>query len=150
MEYFAILTNKILLAALAGWFAAQSIKVIYDYRITQQWSFSILLEPGGMPSSHSAFVAALTHATGLFIGFGSTEFAISFVLASIVIYDATGIRREAGKQAHIINTIIEEFKSGHPLKGTKLREMLGHTPMEALAGTLLGILVAQVIWLLTR
>lgn len=150
MEFFTILTNKVLLASLIGWFIAQLIKVIHDFRTTHIWNFSILLEPGGMPSSHSAFVAALTHATGLFVGFGSTEFAISFVLASIVIYDATGIRREAGKQAQIINTIIEEFKSGHPLKGTKLREMLGHTPLEALAGTLLGIVVAQIFWLLTR
>ena len=146
MLYFGILKNRVLWISLAGWFFAQVLKIFLEYRRSKEWHFSLIFEPGGMPSSHSAFVAALTHATGLFVGFESVAFAISFVLASIVIYDATGIRRQAGKHAQIINSIVMDLKSGHPLKETRLKEMLGHTPTEALAGTLLGIAVAQIMW----
>jgi acid phosphatase family membrane protein YuiD len=110
----------------------------------------LLLRAGGMPSSHSALVAAASHATGLFWGFDSPVFALSFVLAMIVIYDATGIRRQAGKHAEIINTMIKDLASGHPLKEEQLREVLGHTPLEAIGGTLLGLITAQLAWIVLR
>lgn len=103
-----------------------------------------------MPSSHSALVAAAAHAIGLYWGFGSPFFALAFVLAMIVVYDATGIRRQAGRHARIINQMILDLASGHPLKEEQLREVLGHTPLEALVGTLLGIAVAQIMWIFWR
>jgi len=103
-----------------------------------------------MPSSHSALVAATAHVIGLHTGFDSPLFALALVVAIVVIYDATGIRRQAGKHAEIINTMINELAHGHPLKSELLREVLGHTPLEALVGTLLGVAVAQIYWVIWR
>jgi acid phosphatase family membrane protein YuiD len=141
-----ILINPILMAAVIAWALAQIIKVPLEFFFTKKWNWSLLLHAGGMPSSHSALVSAACLAAGLFMGFDSSEFAISFVLAMVVIYDATGIRRQAGEHAEIINAMIRDLATGHPLKTRQLREVLGHTPLEALAGTLLGIAVALVSW----
>jgi acid phosphatase family membrane protein YuiD len=148
MDLGTIFTNQALGAALTAWGLAQIIKVPLEYLRTRKWNWSLLLRAGGMPSSHSALVAALTHAIGLHLGFGSPLFALSFVLAMIVIYDATGIRRQAGKHAEAINAIILDLASGHPLQEEKLREVLGHTPLEALAGTLMGLAISQLLWIL--
>jgi acid phosphatase family membrane protein YuiD len=148
MNLGSIFSNRLLWAALTAWGLAQIIKVPLEYLRTQRWNWSLLLRAGGMPSSHSALVASLTHAIGLYIGFSSSEFALSFVLAMIVIYDATGIRRQAGKHAEIINAIVNDLASGHPLQQEKLREVLGHTPLQALAGTLMGIAISQLFWML--
>lgn len=144
------LANKVLIAALIAWGLAQIIKLPVDYIRNQKWNWSLLLSAGGMPSSHSALVAATAHAIGLYWGFGSPLFALGAVLAMIVIYDATGIRRQAGKHAEIINKMIRDLTSGHPLKEEQLREVLGHTPMEAIAGTILGITTAYLNWLLWK
>jgi acid phosphatase family membrane protein YuiD len=145
----AIMINQPLIAALVASFIAQITKFILGYLKNRRWDWILLLRAGGMPSSHSALVAGVAHSLGLTQGFGSSYFALAFVLAVVVIYDATGIRRQAGKHAHIINKMITELASGHPLKQEQLREVLGHTPLEALAGTILGILVAQIIWWLS-
>jgi acid phosphatase family membrane protein YuiD len=145
----AIMANQPLVAALVANAVAQFLKVLLGYIKNRRWDWILLLRAGGMPSSHSALVAGVTHSLGLTQGFGSPFFALAFVLAVVVIYDATGIRRQAGKHAHIINKMITDLASGHPLKQEQLREVLGHTPMEALAGTILGILVAQLIWWLS-
>ncbi len=92
-----------------------------------------------MPSSHSALVAAIAHAIGLYVGFETPLFALSLAIAIIVIYDATGIRRQAGQHAEIINAMIRDLAHGHPLKQQQLREVLGHTPLEALAGSSVGV-----------
>jgi acid phosphatase family membrane protein YuiD len=144
----AILENSILIAALVAWSLAQIIKVPLEFMHTHRWNWALLLRAGGMPSSHSALVAATTHSIGLHVGFNSPLFALSFALAIIVIYDATGIRRQAGKHAEIINAMIRDLVEGHPLREEQLREVLGHTPLEALAGMLLGLLIAQVEWML--
>jgi acid phosphatase family membrane protein YuiD len=148
MNLGSIFTNQPLWAALTAWGLAQIIKVPLEYLRARRWDWSLLLRAGGMPSSHSALVASLTHGIGLYIGFGSSQFALSFVLAMIVIYDATGIRRQAGKHAEIINAIVIDLASGHALQQEKLREVLGHTPLEALAGTLMGIAISQLFWML--
>jgi hypothetical protein len=145
----AVMINQPLIVALVANFLAQIIKFILGYLKNRRWDWILLLRAGGMPSSHSALVAGVAHSLGLTQGFGSPYFALAFVLAVVVIYDATGIRRQAGKHAHIINKMITELASGHPLKQEQLREVLGHTPLEALAGTILGILVAQIIWWLS-
>ena len=148
MNLLGVFTNPVLVAGLLSWGVAQAIKVPLNYFTMKSWNWALLLRAGGMPSSHSALVAATAHAIGLFVGFDTPLFALSMALAVIVIYDATGIRRQAGRHAEIINTMIRDLTKGHPLKQQQLREVLGHTPLEALAGTLLGLVVAQLIWFL--
>jgi len=150
MNLLSIFSNQVLIAAMVGWSIAQLIKVPLNYLTKHEWDWALLLHVGGMPSSHSALVAGAAHAIGLYIGFNSSDFALAFILAMIVIYDATGIRRQAGKHAAIINTMINDLVSGHPLREEQLREVLGHTPLEAVAGTILGIVVSQLVWLLWR
>ena len=145
-----LLTNHILIPALIAWTLAQAIKVPLYYLQNRRWNWALLLSVGGMPSSHSALVAATAHAIGLHVGFNSPLFALAVVVAVVVIYDATGIRRQAGKHAVIINTMISELALGHPLKGEQLREVLGHTPVQVLAGTLLGLTIAQLYWMIWR
>ena len=146
MPNFNIYTNQVLIAALTAWSIAQIVKVPLEYFQTHRWNWALLLRAGGMPSSHSALVASAAHAIGLYVGFNNPLFALSFVVSMIVIYDATGIRRQAGKHAEIINQMLTDLTSGHPLKEETLREVLGHTPLEALGGTLLGIATAQILW----
>jgi uncharacterized protein len=146
MGLVRIFSNPVLIAGLIAWGIAQLVKVPLNYQLTRRWDWVLLLRAGGMPSSHSALVAAVAHAIGLFVGFDTPLFALALVIAIIVIYDATGIRRQAGMQAEVLNAMIRDLARGHPLKQAELREVLGHTPLEALAGTLLGIVVAQLVW----
>lgn len=148
MDQFGILSNPVLIAGFTSWVLAQLIKVPWNYLATGKWDWVLLLRAGSMPSSHSALVASVAHASGLFVGFASPLFALALTLAAIVIYDATGIRRQAGKHAEIINRIVRDTVKGKRTKEKQLKEVLGHTPLEALAGTLLGIVVAQLIWLI--
>ena len=150
METASLFDNWILISAGIGWLLAQLIKVPLNFIFHREWNWSLLLSTGGMPSSHSALVAGAAHACGLFTGFGSAYFAIAAVIAIVVIYDATGIRWQAGKHAAVINAMIQDLATGHPLKEEQLREVLGHTPMEAVAGTLLGVVVSQLVWLLAK
>jgi len=146
MNLLAVFSNPILIAGFTSWGLAQLIKVPWYYFSSGRWDLVLLLRAGGMPSSHSALVASVAHATGLFVGFASPLFALALTLAVIVIYDATGIRRQAGKHAEYINRIIRDRLKGVDSRDHQLREMLGHTPLEALAGTVLGVAVAQAIW----
>jgi len=142
-----ILQNYVLIAGMIAWGIASIIKIPIEYLRTHKWNWVLLIEPGGMPSSHTALIVGITHAIGLSVGFDSALFALAFAVCMIVIYDATGIRRQAGKHAELINMMIDDLTSGHPLKGEQLREVLGHTPLEALGGILLGIIVAQLTWM---
>jgi len=146
-EFF---NNQALIGALIGWTIAQIVKVPLEYLRTKRWNWVLLLRTGGMPSSHSALVTGVAHGIGLREGFDSAAFAIAATLAIIVIYDATGIRRQAGKHAALINAMIQDLASGHPLKQELLREVLGHTPLEALGGFLLGLASAQLTWMLWK
>ena len=143
-----LLNNHILIAAVLGWTIAQIIKVPLDYFRTRKLNWSLLFSPGGMPSSHTALVAGTAHAVGLYQGFDTPVFAVAFTIAVVVIYDATGVRRQAGKHAALINKMIADLAGGHPLKEEQLREVLGHTPVEALMGMLLGIAIAQTMAIL--
>jgi hypothetical protein len=144
----AIFHNYALIAALIAWAIAQIIKVPIEYLQTHKWNWALLIQPGGMPSSHTALVVGAAHAIGLSMGFDSAIFALAFVLCMVIIYDATGIRREAGKHAELINAMINDLASGNPLKQEQLGEVLGHSPLEVLGGFVLGLVVAQVTWLL--
>jgi acid phosphatase family membrane protein YuiD len=140
-----LLFNPILLAALSAWALAQFLKVLIEYIAHRRWNFALIFEAGGMPSSHSAMVSAAALSTGFYLGFDNAVFALSAILAMIVIYDATGVRRESGKQAVLINSIIEELTKGKIPPQGKLKEVLGHTPGEAILGTLIGLGIAGVI-----
>jgi acid phosphatase family membrane protein YuiD len=144
----SLLNNYVLIAALIAWGIAQTLKVPIEYLQTHRWNWALLVEAGGMPSSHSALIVAITHAIGLSVGFSTALYALAFAISMIVIYDATGIRRQAGKHAELINAMIKDLAAGNPLKQEQLREVLGHTPVEALGGILLGLIVAQLTWML--
>ncbi len=143
--FLDIISNRILIISLIGWASAQIIKTVIDLLINKKVSFERLVGSGGMPSSHSSTVCSLATATGLTCGFSSCEFAISAILAIIVMYDARGVRRETGTQAVILNQIMSFLNSEHPeqLKFTQanLKELIGHTPLQVLIGAILGIVV---------
>ena len=121
-------------------FSAQLIKtIIYSIR-NKHVDLPMLFHTGGMPSSHSASVVAMSTSIGLIDGFDSIQFALAFCLSSVVMYDSAGVRRSAGKQAEVLNTIVEElFSKSHKISKSKLRELLGHSPKEVLVGAIFGI-----------
>ena len=140
-----LIQNSVLAAALSAWLLAQIFKLPLQYLREGEWDWTVLVRPGGMPSSHSALITAGAHGVGLTVGFDSPIFALGVVIAMIVIYDATGVRRQAGRHAEIINRMIRDLFEGHQLSQEQLREVLGHSPVEALVGLLLGLSVAQII-----
>lgn len=131
---------QILTAALTGWFFAQLIKVILTLLKHKRFDLKRFIESGGMPSSHSAMVIALTTSLGRHEGINSSAFAVALVFSLIVMYDASGVRRAAGKQAEILNQIIQDIYH-HKYKGGMLKELIGHTPLEVLGGVVVGIIV---------
>lgn len=141
-----LLLNKVLIAGLIAWGLAQLLKVPIGYMVTRRVDWRLAAEPGGMPSSHSALVTASSLTIGLYEGFDTALFALSIVVAMVVIYDAIGIRRQAGKHAELINVLIRDLAAGHPLKESQLREVLGHTPTQAFFGVALGFLVGIIIF----
>ena len=142
------IANPVIQAIFVPWFIAQIAKPIIEYIRKRKVNLRLLVSAGGMPSSHSASVCALATAVAIQEGVRSTLFAISFILAIIVMYDAAGVRRAASIQARILNQIIDELFQGHPISETRLRELLGHTPVEVFAGAILGIVGAW--WWMTR
>ncbi len=142
-----ILANSTLWTAIFAWFAAQVIKFMTVLITTKTIDFRRLTGSGGMPSSHSAIVCALAVAVGLRDGFDSAGFAICAIFAFVVMYDASGVRRAAGQHAKILNDLIRgtsNFSSG----GKLLKELLGHSPLEVVAGAALGIAAAVVMYYL--
>ncbi|CAM6100219.1 unnamed protein product [Calypogeia fissa] len=141
-------SNTPIVAAFFAFALAQSLKVSMTWYKEKRLDWARLIGPGGMPSSHSATVMALVVAIGLRDGFGSSLFAISMVLAGVVMYDASGVRLQAGRQAEVLNQILCELPPEHPLFDSRpLRDMLGHTPIQVAAGALLGCVLAFVIHL---
>ena len=143
MRFFQeIIMNRVLLVAITCWFVAQALKVVFHLIIEQKLDFSRFFGLGGMPSSHSSVVCGLATSVGLSSGFYSPEFAISFILAAVVMTDAAGVRRAAGKQAAVLNQLIADmFDPDRGLTYETLKELLGHSPFEVLIGALLGILI---------
>ena len=146
MESF--FNNRVLQAMLLPWITAQILKVIVESIWHRKLNLRLLTSAGGMPSSHSALVCGLATAIAIKDGAGSSTFALSFVLAMVVMYDAAGIRRWASIQARILNQIIDELFQGHPIGEVHLREILGHTPIQVAAGAALGIVMAW--WWMVR
>jgi uncharacterized protein len=145
-----LLNNQVLLVGLVAWVLAQFLKVPIEYIRYRRRNWALWFSSGGMPSSHSALMTSVTLGIGLFDGFSTPLFALAFALSMIVIYDATGVRREAGWHAEKINILISEFFSGQPISEKQLKEVIGHTPAQVAAGVLLGFMVALVLyWLWT-
>lgn len=141
-----IAVNPLLFSALLSWFIAQLLKIPFEYIQSRTIDWSLLLKAGGMPSSHTALVSSTAYSVGLFEGFDSPLFAVACVIAVIVIYDATGVRREAGRQAALLNEIMEDLSKGKFMPQKRLREVLGHTPTEVFSGVFLGLLIAYLVW----
>ncbi len=142
-----ILSNQVLVSAVAGWIVAQVLKTMLDFALNRTINWERMVGSGGMPSSHSATVCGLTTAAALRYGVGSFEFAVCFVLSMVVMYDATGVRRETGKQAKLLNSILSEnpLKLNAEVLQEKLKEYVGHTPLQVVAGAILGIGLALMI-----
>lgn len=143
-----IFHNHALFAGLIGWFLAQALKIPIYYLVEKQWDMRRFFGSGGMPSSHTAMVVALTMMIGAEHGFDSGLFAVSAVFSSVVMYDATGVRRETGRQATIINRLVEEVLiKGKRITDDQLKELVGHKPIEVAAGALLGFAIFGVYML---
>ena len=145
--WMELLNNQVLMSAVVGWVVAQVLKTIIDCALNKGFSPERLYGSGGMPSSHSSTVCALTTSAAYCYGLGSAEFAISFVLAAVVMYDAIGVRQETGKQARLLNMILEQdlFKLNNHQFQERLKEFVGHTPLQVFAGAVLGILLAVLV-----
>lgn len=134
--------NSILATAFTAWLSAQILKTLTSYWKHGTVKFERLVGAGGMPSSHTALVVSLAWAVGLHEGFGSALFAVTIVLAGIVMYDAAGVRRAAGKQAKVINKLVRQLRVEHTVHDITLKELLGHSPIEVFAGAIWGIGIA--------
>ncbi|MDJ0727336.1 MAG: divergent PAP2 family protein [Prochloraceae cyanobacterium] len=142
-ELPTILDNKILLVAVLACLMAQGLKLAIEMLKNGKVKFGYLVTTGGMPSSHSALVGALACGIGQTVGWSSPEFAIACLFAVIVMYDAAGVRQAAGKQAKILNQLLDElFREDKNFNQERLKELLGHTPFQVLVGLLLGVSVS--------
>ena len=146
--FFDMFTNPFLLVSLSSWFIAQVLKVIINAFIQKQWSWERLFGDGGMPSGHSATVASLAMFSALSCGTGSFQFAVTAILAIIVCHDAMGVRLETGKQAIVINEILGSLLDVQKKPEVKLKEFVGHTPIQVLTGILIGIINAAAMYYL--
>ena len=146
--FFDLIRNPFLLTGVSSWAVAQVIKVIIHWIIYKKLAWERLFGDGGMPSGHSATVSSLAVICGLLCGTGSAQFAISAILAIIVCHDATGVRWETGKQAQLLNELVEAFNilSKDALPEVKLKEFVGHTPVQVMAGILIGVANAFVMY----
>ncbi|NLK97514.1 divergent PAP2 family protein [Defluviitalea saccharophila] len=140
----SIFSNEILRTSILAWFIAQVSKMILVLIQSRKMDFSRLVGSGGMPSSHSAFVMSMCVAVGEQMGYDSPFFGACLVIGLIVMYDAAGVRRAAGKQAAVLNKIIEEIEHDELHFEERLKELLGHTPIEVLVGAVLGIVIALI------
>lgn len=137
--------NRVLLEAFFAWLIAQTLKVVHTLVKERRVDFRRFVGAGGMPSSHSAFVTSLATAIGERAGWGSPTTALAWVFAMIVMYDAAGVRQAAGKQAEILNQIVDDLYHGGRLREDRLKELLGHSPIEVFAGAALGVLTAALL-----
>ncbi|MCQ1529834.1 divergent PAP2 family protein [Lutispora saccharofermentans] len=146
MNFFIeISENKVLLSSFTAWFIAQFMKICLTLYKDKKLDLTRFVGSGGMPSSHTSFVTALATSVGKINGWDSTSFAITLCFALVVMYDAAGVRRAAGNQAKVLNIIIDDLSQHKPLGEEKLKELIGHTPKEVLAGAILGIIIANLL-----
>ncbi|MBP7056248.1 MAG: divergent PAP2 family protein [Candidatus Omnitrophica bacterium] len=134
--------NYVFWTGILGWFVAQSCKVLTGVIIHRRFDFRWFVGSGGMPSSHAAGVSALSTSIGLIYGFDSAIFALSLGFALVVFFDAQGVRRSSGKQAVILNKMLDDIYWKKKIDEKQIKELLGHSPIEVLAGAALGVVVA--------
>ena len=140
-----IFYNAILVSAVTAWLIAQLLKVVVNLALVRKLNFQLLLSSGGFPSSHSATVSALALGIGKYYGWASPIFAVSAVYGMVVMYDAAGVRRAAGKQAEVLNQLVENLYLGSDLAQERLKELIGHTPFEVFGGVIVGIIVGLLV-----
>jgi len=136
---------RFLLAPLIAWTLAQASKVILTSVRQRRLNLRVLAETGGMPSSHAAIVMGLTTAIGKYSGVATAQFAIALIFSFVVMYDAAGLRRAAGRQAAVLNRLVEDLVHMRGMQEQRLRELLGHTPVEVLVGAIIGVVVGLLI-----
>lgn len=147
MSYYTqLLYNNILWVSLLAWFVAQLLKVILTFIFNRKFDIRRFIGAGGMPSSHSALVVSLATSVGRFEGYDSPMFALALTFSLIVMYDAAGVRRAAGKQAAVLNEILEQIHTSRSVSEEKLKELLGHTLIEVIAGAVLGFLISRLFF----
>jgi len=148
VNFLSFFTNPVGISTMLSWILAQLIKVPVEYLRYKRWDWTLLLNAGGMPSSHSALMTAVATSIGLNVGWDSPMFALALAMSGIVVYDATGVRRQAGLHAERINQIVRELLHLKKLEEDQvsyLREIIGHTPGEAIVGVLFGIMIALAV-----
>ena len=139
-------SNDPLKCAVLSWTVAQTLKVLISLGLEKHLDWKRLWGMGGMPSSHTAFVFSLALMIALRDGVASSQFALAFALAAVVIYDAMGVRAETGRQSEVINKIVQEvLVEGKPITEKQLKELVGHTPLEVAAGVLVGVVVTLIL-----
>ncbi len=144
-----LMQNRVLIAAVWAWVIGQFLKFPLEYLLNKTWNWGIMFSAGGLPSSHSSLVTAVSLTIGFQEGFDSALFALSTAIAMIVLYDAAGVRRQAGIHAERINEIMKHFFESGQFTEKELKEMLGHTPFEVITGVFLGILISLALkWLM--
>ncbi|MEL6938071.1 MAG: divergent PAP2 family protein [Cyanobacteria bacterium J06598_1] len=142
-DFSEIFQNHVLWVALVACITAQVLKLVFEFIQHRSINPKVLVETGGMPSAHSALVTALACGVGQTIGWGTPAFAVTSVFAVIVMYDAAGVRQAAGKQAKILNQILDElFQEDSKFDEDRLKELLGHTPVQVIVGSALGVIIA--------
>jgi acid phosphatase family membrane protein YuiD len=141
-----LFSSKIFLATLVAWVIAQGFKVLLYWYRHHKINFRLFVGTGGMPSSHSALVTSLSTAIGLETGWTSPVFLLSLGMALVIMSDAAGVRRAAGQQAKILNEIMDDLYSAKPVADTRLKELLGHTPVQVFVGAFIGIAVAVLFY----
>ncbi|OIO38755.1 MAG: hypothetical protein AUJ72_01950 [Candidatus Omnitrophica bacterium CG1_02_46_14] len=134
--------NRVFLIGFWSWAIAQTIKVFLGIMREHRFNFRWFVGSGGMPSSHAALVTGLTTSIGLYYGFDSGLFAISFAFMVVTMFDAQGVRRQSGRQAEVLNKIMEDLYANRGVAEERLKELFGHTPVEVFAGGLVGIMIA--------
>jgi acid phosphatase family membrane protein YuiD len=142
--FLEICRNKILMTTISAWLIAQAIKVGIGVFRKKKFDFRLFIGSGGMPSSHAAGASCLATSIGMNCGFDSVYFALAFAFAIVVMFDAQGVRRATGKQAEILNKIMDDIYWQGKIQEMRLRELIGHTPIEVIMGLLLGIVIALV------
>lgn len=137
--------KKVFISAFLGWFVAQTIKIIINSVREKRFDFKWVVGTGGMPSAHSAGVMALATAVGIEEGFGSTIFIVILIVALVIAFDAQGVRRATGRQAEILNKILDDIYWRRKIQEDRLKELIGHTPFEVIVGSVVGIVIAILI-----
>lgn len=142
---YGLFANTILVSAVTAWAIAQILKVVVSVILLKKLNFQLIFSSGGFPSSHSATVSALAIGIGKYYGWNSPIFAVSAVFGMIVLYDAAGVRRAAGKQAEVINQLVERLHPSLHFNQDRLKELIGHTPLEVFGGVSVGVIAGLLI-----